>query len=516
MKSVSGKARYFLPSIGQYLFFTISLCLSFSPWAKGLLDDGDTGYHIRAGEYILDTLSIPHHDIFSYISPPLPWTAHEWLSEVIMALLHKVSGLTGVVIFFIFLISLTYTLLYKFMRINKGNVFVDLAIIILVMMSSQMHWLARPHMFSLLMTVLWYYVLDSFQNNRRNSLFLLPPFMLLWVNLHGGFASGFVLLGIYVAGNVLIYVLQDDYRVQSEKKIKQLGGIFFACLIAALINPYGFQIFIFPVKLVFNKTIMDNVMEFLSPNFHTYMPFKYLLLLLIGILSISRKKLNAIEVILVLAFTSMSLYSVRYILLFAIIVAPIMSRQAEGIIIDAEKGRLLNGIIKNSNKISSTEELSRGYLWPVTAVIIVVVAASTGKIAFRFDEKKEPVAAVDFLKMVRLEGNMYNHDEFGDYLIYAAYPEYRVFFDGRSDMYGAERLEEYKKVANFQAGWDKVIEKYEIRWIFFPSDSTLSNALNQREDWKLVYTDNVANIYLKNIPSNEKLIKKYGNSPPAF
>lgn len=513
---VNEKSRYFLPSIAQFLFFTVSFVLSFSPWSKGLLNDGDTGYHIRAGEYILDTISVPRHDIFSFLSPPIPWTAHEWLSEVIMALIHKVSGLTGVVIFFIFLISLIYTLLFKFIRENQGNLFVDLIIILLVIMTSQIHWLARPHIFSLLMMVFWYYILDAYQVNRLNYLFLLPPIMLLWVNLHGGFVAGFVLLGIYMGGNFLISVFQDSNKEKCREKMIRLGVVSFACLIVTLINPYGYHILVFPFKLVLNKEIMDNVSEFLSPNFHKFMPFKYLLLLLIAVLSVSRKQLNAIEIVLLLTFISMSLYSVRYILLFAIVVAPILSRQVGGIIANANQGNFLDRLEKKSNDFSAIDERARCCLWAVVAVLVVISAALLGKISFRFDETKKPVAAVEFLKTVGLQGNMYNHDEFGDYLIYAAYPEYRVFFDGRSDMYGSERVREYLKVAGFKAGWDNVIEKYEIRWVFFPSDSTLSNALKQREDWKLVYTDNVADIFLKNIPQYEKLIKRYGSSSSTF
>ena len=104
---------FLIPSIADIIFLSLFLFLSFSA-GKGLLNDVDTGYHIRAGEYIIDTLSIPKQDIFSFLTPPLPWTAHEWLSEVIMAIVHRAFGLTGVVIFFSLIISLVYYLMFKF------------------------------------------------------------------------------------------------------------------------------------------------------------------------------------------------------------------------------------------------------------------------------------------------------------------------------------------------------------------------------------------------------------------
>ena len=83
------KTYWFLPSLADVIFITIiALVLA---GEGNLLGDADTGYHIRAGDYIIDTLKVPHHDLFSFIQPPIPWTAHEWLSEVIYSIIHKFS-----------------------------------------------------------------------------------------------------------------------------------------------------------------------------------------------------------------------------------------------------------------------------------------------------------------------------------------------------------------------------------------------------------------------------------------
>src|SRR5438552_19121908 len=144
---MNSKTRFWLPSLADIFFCCcfLRLTLSTDSW---LLNDADTGYHIRAGEYILYNFVVPKHDIFSYITPPLPWVAHEWLSEVIMALIHRFSGLTGVVLFFSFLIALTYFTLFKFVQASGGNVAVNCLILWLVTISSAPHWLARPHIFT--------------------------------------------------------------------------------------------------------------------------------------------------------------------------------------------------------------------------------------------------------------------------------------------------------------------------------------------------------------------------------
>ena len=104
---------------------------------------------------------------------------------------------------------------------------------------------------------------------------------------------------------------------------------------------------------------------------------------------------------------------------------------------------------------------------------------------------------------------MFDNDEFGDYIIYAAWPEYKVFLDGRSDMYGDDLFKEYQKVTSVRPGWDEVLEKYDISWIIYNANSSLSMFLMQRDDWKLIYADKVANIFVKNVQENQYLIEKY-------
>lgn len=507
---------YFIPSIGQFLFIAIFLVLAVMPTGKQMLADADTGYHIRAGEYILDNLTVPHQDLFSFRSPPLPWTAHEWLSEVIMASLHRVSGMTGMVLFFIFLIALTYFLLYRYLRTRRRNVIFDVLIVLFAVVSSQIHWLARPHIFSLLLMVLWYAILEEFQDDRRNLLFLLPPMMILWVNLHGGYLTGFILTGIYFGGNLWkCWCEKNEEKAPFRKKVRFLGFVILACIAASLANPYGYHILLFPFRLVSNRYIMDNVSEWLSPNFHNPMPFKYFLLLAIAIFAVSRKPLDSIELLLSLFFLNMSLYSARYILLLSIVLVPILSRQAE-FIESQTGGAVFSFIRKRADRIARIEETARGFIWPLTTVLAVSLLAAKGYVSFRFeDAPMKPEKAVEFIRKENIQGNMYNNDEFGDYLIYETYPEYKVFFDGRSDMYGTARFKEFQKVAGFSPGWETIVDKYDIGWFFITSDSLLTRYLQIHPGWRLIYSDNVANIHVRDTEKYRYLIGKYPDVTPV-
>src|SRR4030043_394776 len=387
---------WFLPSISDVIFILIlAIVLS----VKGnLLGDADTGYHIRAGECILDNLKIPHYDIFSFTTPPIPWTAHEWLSEVIFALIHKVSGLSGLVVAMTIVIASTYTVLLKFLRSSGVNIIVAACIVALAAGASTIHWLARPHIFSLLLTLIWYIILDTYQYKKKNYLYLLPPLMVLWVNLHGGFIAAFMLLVVLFTGSLLKAFFVKEDRHEASQRTKMLLIISFLCLLASLLNPQGYKILLFPFELTANKFIMDNVNEWLSPNFHTDLRYEYMLLLMLLVFGISVLRLNAIETLLVILFTHMSLFSARYIPLYAIILSPIIARRIDHLISTVNNRKLIKRFLSISERSAITDSKTKGYLWSFLAVVVLVSLVATGNVEYGFDKKQLPIDAVQFIK----------------------------------------------------------------------------------------------------------------------
>lgn len=505
---------YLIPSIGDILFAILLIVLFITGTTP--LGDGDTGYHIRTGQLILDTLTIPKTDPFSFIKPALPWTAHEWLSEVIMALIHYQLGLTGVVLLFVLIIAITYTYLYRILRAENGNLWLLLGIFILVITTSSIHWLARPHIFSLLFFVIWYHLLDKYQYENKNYLYALPPMILLWANLHGGFIIGLILLGIYFTGNAIYWLnRKDEDRSFYFKKCKVIALIGLASVFMAIINPYGFHILLFPFRLVGDNFIMSIINEFMPTNAQKAHFYIVYLLLTLSVLTITKKRLNVIELILIIFFIYMSLYSVRYITLFSIIVAPIVLKRLDASFRESNH-KIIRFLNRKSESIAETDAQAKGVLWPSLAVIAALIFATTGFVKHTFDPEKKPVQAVEFLQKEHVPGHMFNNDEFGDYLIYTAFPEYRVFIDGRSDMYGTKHCKDYLSVRSLGANWGDILNRYKIQWVFFDADSLLSRCLSQRTDWHLIYADKVAHIYVKDIPEYKCLIEKYKNVEPVI
>ena len=497
-----------LPSFGNMVFLSFLMVLVFGGGNR-LLYDGDTGYHIRTGEVILESWQIPAHDIFSAHNPALQWTAHEWLAEAIMAAVFKVAGLTGIVLFFAILLSATHWLLYLLLRSKSHDLILVLAITLLAAATSSSHWLARPHVFSLLLTLVWYYLLDRFQYDHQRTLVYLPLLMVGWVNLHGGYFFGLVLLSIYLAGNLLHSLSGPPQLVKFHReKAKQLFCYLLITTGACLINPVGYEILRFPIKLTSNRFLMDHVVEFLSPNFHQTLPFKYMFLATIGALSLSRKPLNLIQTGLLLVLSYMALYSARHVSLFAIIAAPLLLKQTESLI---ERLPIAFGNFyqpRNRN-LAQIDGQVKGYFWPAFSVVCIIGLALAGSLRFTFDEKRFPVAALEFLKREAIRGNMFNDDEFGDYIIFAAWPKYRVFMDGRSDMYGEKLGAAYFKVTHLQPGWREVLSQHKVSWVIFETNSALAAALQDDKTWQAIYSDKVATIFVKTQSANQSLLAKY-------
>jgi len=515
LTQMNGKKRLWLPSIADLFFLYPFLVLALR---KGtiLLSDADAGYHIRTGEYIIEHFTVPRYDIFSSLTPPPPWVAHEWLSEVVMAFVHKVSGLTGVVLFFSFWIAMISFLLFIFARSLNFDIIPTTAVVLLAVVSSSLHWLARPHIFSLLLTLIWYAVLHGYQYQKKDRLYLLPFFMLLWVNLHGGFILGLVLLFVYGLGNLLSSFSEEPAkRKEAREKFKKLARVTFVTLLVSLINPRGYALLLYPFDTIFNRFLMNNVIEYLSLNFHGFVPYEYLLLVAIGVLALSRKGVDAIEFMLLLLFTHMSLYSARYVPLFAIIVTPIILGQLQ-FILHTSTHRFASFLDQRNKNLEVLDGSARGHLWPILGVAAIFAVGLDGKMTFGFDPARHPVAAVEFLKREKIPGRMFNDDEFGDYLIYAAWPEYRVAFDGRSDMYGEKWGESYSMVFRVMPGWQKFIEANQFTWIFCRTDSSLSLALMENKNWRLIYFDPLARIFVRNIPEYSQLINKYSDVEPTI
>ena len=326
-----------LPSVTDLIFVLLFVSLAVGPLARRLLGDAGIGWHIRTGELILHSGSVPRVDSFSSLMSGKPWYAWEWLYDAGIGAIHHAWGLNGVVVFSALAISLTFTLVFRLMRARGTSLPIAVGMLLLAVSASTIHFFARPHILSWLFTVIWFGVLGRFEaDGQARRLLWLPIMMLAWVNLHGGFLVGLVLLGIY-AISALVHGLWsgivpgDDW--QRARALGIAGVVSFALTLA---NPYGYQLHVHIFRYLTDRFLMDHIDEFLSPNFHGIAQKCFAAILVLTFVgAVARRKLTVSQC-LVIGFALYSgLYSSRNIpvssMLLVLVIAPQLSAaMAEG------------------------------------------------------------------------------------------------------------------------------------------------------------------------------------------
>ena len=197
-----------LPSLADFAFLMpIAFLFGRLGGVPALLGDGDTGWHIRTGDWMAANRLIPTHDLFSFSKPNGVWFAWEWLSDLVFAGLNHLGGLRAVVLFSLLLLCVTFMLLFRLVR-RHCNPVVGIFIVTVAAAASSVHWLARPHLFTLFFLVLFFFVLERAREGQTRYagipyFVFLPAATIVWTNLHGGFLAGIAMVGIYGAGEIL-------------------------------------------------------------------------------------------------------------------------------------------------------------------------------------------------------------------------------------------------------------------------------------------------------------------------
>jgi hypothetical protein len=491
------------------------VALTCGPTASRLLGDAGIGWHIRNGQQMLQTHSITRTDSFSSSMNGQPWYAWEWLYDLGIAGIHDWLGLNGVVFITAVIIGAAFAFVLRVALRRGGSLPPTVVLLMLALGASAIHWFARPHVVTWLLAVVWFQLLDSSESaastekNRR--LFWLPVLMLFWVNLHGGFLVGFVLLGLYLAGNLIEY-LTSSQQPEIGKRLRRLATVTGLSLLASLVNPFGYRLHVHIYQYLSNRFLMNHIDEFRSPNFHGAAEKCFLVLLLITmvVLAIVRTKPRDSQMLVILFAVASGLYASRNLpvssLLLVLIVAPLLSRAVVEAGVDDEVApwlrKFFSGCDSFTSRMGGMELSLRGHLWPVVAVIMgMAVCLQNGRVGSRqlmdahFDAKRFPVRAAEVIAQRAIPGPIFCPDPWGGYLVYQLYPQVKVFVDDRHDLYGEEFLKEYLEVIRVRPGWESMLRERQVAFVLVPTESPLATILRQTKPWIVTYEDGTAVLF---------------------
>ncbi len=502
----AGWFRRLAPSLSDFLFvfFLAWPFLLHSPGWSVLLEDGDTGWHIRAGEIILDQRAVPRSDPFSFSKPGAGWFAWEWLADALMAVLHRAFGLKGIVLAAGVTVALFGTLLLRFMLWRGASPLIALPVTLLCFGASSVHYLARPHLFTLIFLVAALWLIEEDRRAPTCAVWLLVPLTGLWANLHGGFPVLLVVLGSVAAGGLIESWWGHAERAGRRRQAWRYLGIAGAALGASLVNPYGWELHRHIAGYLRSDWIRTVVEEFQSPSFRQENVLQYETLLLAGLgcagCLLARQR--AVEALWILVGAHLSLGAVRHIPVYAILAGPLiaveLSRWWAGLASRAEKGSTADVLRQFDRDLQPG--FRRSTWWPAVFVLLLAAGVVPAVWPADFPESRFPVGLIA-AHQDRIRGaRLFTHDQWGDYLIYRLYPEVKVFMDGRTDFYGPQIGDDYIALLGGRPGWLEILGRYRFDLVLIPADAPLASLLGGNAGWELVDQTAEAVLYSRRRP----------------
>lgn len=528
--SLPAWTRWLIPSIGDLIFVALLGVLVYTTLSVRLLGDAGIGWHIRTGQLILATHAIPRVDPFSSTMAGHPWFAWEWLYDTLVGALDTAAGLNAVVVFTALIIAFTFSWTFHLLLRRGTNLLVAVILVLLAASAAMIHFFARPHVVSWLFTVAWFWLLESSEKSsdgssalaqqHKRAVWLLPPLMLVWVNVHGGFLLGFALLGIYwfsaawqrfrPSGDRFEDVLR---KIRAGKRACDLALVALSSTLATFLNPYGWRLHVHIYRYLSNRFLMDHIDEFQSPNFHGVAQKCFAVLLLLALVALAAKKnatgaVRTSEALVVLFAIYSGLYASRNIpvssLLLILMIGPRLSNAFHAV---AETLKKRRGAFSSPDpsstrflpRMQAIDSSLRGHLWPLAAIILTCWITfhaghlgTTRLMDAHFDLKRFPAGAVDYLEAHNLPGPIFTPDSWGGYFIYRLYPQTKVAVDDRHDFYGETFLKSYLKTMHVEPGWQDFLAQHPVHCIVVPKDSALANILLETPAWHVIYSDQVA------------------------
>jgi len=500
------------------------------------IKDLDLWLHLGMGKLIWQTNLIPDVDILSCSIAGAPWVNHEWLFQILIYNIFNAWGPDGLLKMQIVVVCLTMAILVL-IGYSRERQLITSFILFFVFMVYQQRFTLRPDLFSLLFFTLYIFILAVHIDKKWApvALFLIQ---ILWTNFHGFFFFGplFVIIGLvseWIKRNVRLPYEWNETGRLTDAEYQRIKFILFLVVLACLVNPLFVKGAWYPISVFFslsgeNKIFFKYIQELQKPltwqtlfdlNGFTY--YKLLIYLSVASFIFNRRKIDISALFFWLVFLIFSLNAARNTAFFAfaaylVIITNLLSVSFDEIVplrFTEKKFQYLTAAIMKLFFVIWLFEYGREM-------------AMRGYFDFdKYEQKSEfggishrtyPNKAVDFLVENKIKGNFFNDFNSGAYLIGRAYPDIRVFIDGRTEVYGGEFFLQYQKIweEGDKDSFEKAVQKYDLTGVLLnssrePIPKTFLKYLYEHKEWVLVYFDFDGVIFLKDLPEYKPVIDQF-------
>jgi len=460
--------------------------------------DSDMWWHLRSGQLMVESRTLLLSDPFSHTRAGQPWINHGWLAQIVLYAAYALGSFAALSILIALLVVVAFIFAWKQM---EGGPLLRAFILVLAAMTSAVIWAPRPQMFSFALTAVVGYIVYLYKWKQIDRLWLLPVVFVLWVNVHGGFAIGFILLAGAIAGEVINHLLRYEApEVLSWSQLIRLAAFTLGSFALLVVNPNTVEMYTYPLRTINIGVLRDFIQEWSSPDFHALFvqPFIWLFAATLAAIGWSGRRLDGGDFALVAGFAYSALLAGRNIAPFALVCAPVLARHARAALEAwvqrrgwAARSRAGQGVIALNWII-----LIAVILLAALKVLVAIVPVSQQQT----EREGLPVDAIEWIETNRPEGLMFNSYNWGGYLIWRLWPEYKVYVDGRTDLYDDAFLRDYLKVIQAQPGFESILDRDQVDWMLIEANSALDVLLARDANWQDVYRDDRAAIFTRRSP----------------
>ena len=462
-------------------------------FASRPMSDPDYWFYLKTGEYILQTGAIPTTELWSFTFPGNPYIAHGWFSGVLFYVLFQWVGLKFQIFLFALLTAIAFWIAFK--RANAHPFVAGTAMLVAV-------WAAipnlgvRPRVFTILLTSIFLAVLGRLARGVTDRwIWVLIPLMTFWVNIHGGFFIGLMLIGLTAVGLVIDYwtgVVDEPETLRS--RLRLLAIVFVGCVLAGLLNPYGIKPYTAPITLMRSSIWQDLIVDWMSPDFHrgSTRPLLILILGTVGVLALSPKRPKPSEVLLFLTTLYSTLKIQRNAVVLLLVSAPLFSNYFQIWLDSTRFGKPL--------ALGREGESDRRLALLLTIALVAPLFAFAYKVkvtVYSTPTQKSlgvPVKAVEYLNQNGIGGNTFTQPNvWGGYLIWAA-PNNRVYIDGR-DAYPDTFVKNFVDIIAGRVDWRGPFKERGVQLVLIEPKAFLARQLAESSEWEKIYEDEVSLVF---------------------
>jgi hypothetical protein len=485
--SVSGTSLDQSPKVQSRNFFPFPIvwfsiaALEISFLAGQCIEHSDIWFHLRNARQLLTTHTFLRADLYTFTTAGAPLLDHQWLSELAYYLAFRAWGLHGLLAVYLVVLWLIFGAVY-YLALRRGANCGDAALVTMAAIALGSYSFGpRTHQFGWLCLTVLLLVLERFQRTGK-SLWMLPPLFALWINLHGSWVFGFVVMAIYIVSGL---VEGQWNNVVAERwthaQIRQLLVVFGISVVALLANPYGYKLVLYPFDLQFRqKAILGSMAEWQSVDFHVGWGklAMFMVLSLLAAAWFSREHWMLRDILLSAFALWASLTHLRFLLFAAIILVPILGPRLQLFPpYDAKKDKPWLNLAMTA----------------VIAGIMLWVYPSAAQLQNTIDTQF-PRDALRFMQQKQITGRLFHLAEFGGYIEWNA-PEIKTFVDGRADIFIYNGvLSDYIKINAIESPFE-LLDKYDIDYVLFPVNRRLTYLLDRSAGWRTIYEDQIVKIY---------------------